>query len=152
MNEKDCHPQRKVFIMVASGFEESAVATCVENLRCSGVSVSLVGLRSRLTSGKHGLTMEADKLLGEVEQHIAKDDIIILPGAQECITSLLSDPRVHSLIRTVLDKDGTVAATRSAEMMTKTVAIPNYAKNQFIPQGQQSIPQFVDSLIRLASV
>ena len=137
---------RDIFFLIADGFEESPVALCIETMRGHGLEVSLVGLSSRVNRGKNGLVMQTDITVADIKS-TPNQSMVVVSGDTQCSTSLLSDPRVHRMIRGALCNDGVIAATRSAEKMTRTVAIPTKSHSKFIPQGARTINEFIDYLV-----
>ncbi|MCS6911131.1 MAG: DJ-1/PfpI family protein, partial [Anaerolineales bacterium] len=52
-----------VVILIAPGYDELAVATCVNELRQAGLAVSLVGTVAGLISSAHGMALRPDMLI-----------------------------------------------------------------------------------------
>ncbi|MCL7453851.1 MAG: DJ-1/PfpI family protein [Anaerolineae bacterium] len=98
--------------MLAPGFEETEVSTITRLLRRSGHPIALVGLAAGPVRGAYGLSLRPDRVLSEVET--ASPRAVVLPGGIQASRRLGADPRVHLLVRRVVDQGGYVAALESA--------------------------------------
>ncbi len=70
----------KILILMAPGFEEIELTAPVDILRRLGVSVDIAGVESLQVEAAHGMVMQADMLLADVDG--AQYDGIVLPGGQ----------------------------------------------------------------------
>lgn len=114
MNEKP------VVVMVAPGFEEVELTAPVDILRRLGVEVVLAGVEGLLVEGAHGLTLQADMLLVDVEAEDFRG--IILPGGKAAWT-LRSTPAVLSLVRQMNDAKKLVAAICAAPIVLEAAGV-----------------------------
>lgn len=105
---------RKVVILLAPGIEEEAVTYLVTRLRSKGIPVALVSQSAGLVNGEHGMAILPDCSLTELKRMLGVN-LVIVPGADRCASSLLADPRVHLLFATVLDEGGRIAIMTNAE-------------------------------------
>ncbi len=96
---------------MAPGPEEIELAAPVDILRRLEIPVVLAGLKSRRVEGAHGLTMEADMLLVDVDAALFSG--IILPGGQASWT-LRETPAVLKLVREMHAAGKLVAAICAA--------------------------------------
>lgn len=69
-----------VLVLVAPGFEEIELTAPVDILRRLGIKVVLAGVQGLSVEGAHGMTLQADMLLVDVES--AEYRGVILPGGQ----------------------------------------------------------------------
>jgi 4-methyl-5(b-hydroxyethyl)-thiazole monophosphate biosynthesis len=85
-----------VLTIIAEGFEEVEAVTPIDVLRRAGaeVTIATVGTGIHVT-GRNGLTMHADTMLGTVET--MDFDCIFLPGGPG-VKHLRDDPRVRSIV------------------------------------------------------
>ncbi len=102
----------KILILVARGSEETDVSTIARTLRRSGLSVAVVGLQAGPVRGAYGLSLAPDLLLSEVEGELPR--AAILPGGTQAARCLEADPRVHNLLRRIVQEDGYVLAIDTA--------------------------------------
>lgn len=75
-----------------------------------------------------------------------------VPGGPQCVTALLTDPRVHRLLNATLQQDGFVAAMATAvPLLQQSGLLALSARPRFIPQEDMEINEFTNQLINLAS-
>ncbi|HIT86176.1 MAG TPA: DJ-1/PfpI family protein [Candidatus Ornithomonoglobus intestinigallinarum] len=68
-----------VYLLLADGFEEIEAVTPVDILRRGGVEVTTVSIKDKLVAGAHGIAVEADKTISELDD-ISDMEMLILPG------------------------------------------------------------------------
>lgn len=117
------HRARKgqIFVLLAPGFEESDVTTVTRTLRRAGFPVMLVGLQAGPLRGAYGLSLAPDGTLSEVEAD--QPQAIVLPGGMQGARQLHADPRVHALLRRVVDQGGYVMALDTAYMVLQGAGV-----------------------------
>ena len=57
-----------VLVPLAAGFEEIEAITIVDVLRRADVRVTIAGLESGPVTGSHGIAVETDAVLGEIDR------------------------------------------------------------------------------------
>jgi len=67
-----------VYVLLGTGFEETEAIVPVDLLRRAGVSVLTVGVDGKLVTGGHGITVQADIEIGELD--LTALEMIVLPG------------------------------------------------------------------------
>ena len=67
-----------VYMLLGTGFEETEAIAPLDLLRRAGVSVLTVGINGKTVYGGHGIGVEADITLAEMD--LTDLDMIILPG------------------------------------------------------------------------
>jgi 4-methyl-5(b-hydroxyethyl)-thiazole monophosphate biosynthesis len=97
----------RVIVPLAEGFEEIEAITVIDLLRRAGIEVETAALATRRVTGSHGIAVEADGLLEDL-QHQAFD-MVVLPGGMPGAEHLKNDPRVLSLLRS-FDRQGRYVA------------------------------------------
>ncbi len=102
-----------VLVLMAPGFEEIELTAPVDILRRLEIPVTLAGVTGRRVEGAHGLTMEADMLLVDVDASLYSG--VILPGGQASWT-LRDTPAVLRLVREMHAAGKLVAAICAAPM------------------------------------
>ncbi len=102
----------KVFVLLARGFEEIDVSTVTRTLRRSGSSVAVVGLTAGPVQGAYGLSLAPDWALSEAAMQVPK--AVVLPGGVQGTRRFTADPRVHRLLRRVIEQRGYVLAIDTA--------------------------------------
>lgn len=109
-----------ILVLMAPGFEEIELTAPVDILRRLGVPVTLAGLRSRTVEGAHGLQMQADMLLVDVEPE--KFSGVVLPGGGGAWV-LKDTPAVLKLVRHMHAEGKTVGAICAAPMVLQAAGI-----------------------------
>ena len=75
-----------VYMLLGTGFEETEAIAPLDLLRRAGVEVKTVGLNGKLIYGGHGIGVEADIEIGQMD---LKDlEMIILPGGLGGVASI----------------------------------------------------------------
>ncbi len=75
-----------VYMLLGTGFEETEAIAPLDLLRRAGVQVLTVGVNGRHITGSHGITVEADILLEEMD--LTSLEMLILPGGLGGVTSV----------------------------------------------------------------
>ena len=127
-------PSRRGLVLVADGFEEEATIACLRALRDAGIDASLVGLMDGPVTGSRGITVQPDL---SVEQALADNifTLVVLPGGRRSIAAVLTDPRVHRLVR-----DATVTGGKVALLNPLVEEVEQLLRVPLLRQGEQTIP------------
>ena len=67
-----------VYMLLGTGFEETEAIAPLDLLRRAGVAVQTVGINGKTVYGGHGIGVEADITIGELD--VSDLEMIILPG------------------------------------------------------------------------
>ena len=111
---------KPLLVLLAPGFEEIEFSAPVDILRRLEIPVVTAGVKSRLVEGAHGINMQADMLLVDVEP--ADYDGVILPGG--AASWLLRDtPAVLKLVRTMHAAGKLVAAICAAPIALEAAGV-----------------------------
>ncbi len=145
-------PNNRIVILLASGFEETAVVYCLEHMREAGLPVSLVGLSAGVLKGLHGLGVRPDYSLDQLLPETIHQGVIV-PGGPACVSVLLTDPRVHQLLETTMRNSGFVAVLATAvPLFTQSFSVTAATAPHLVQQGEMKISEFTDYLIDFALV
>lgn len=98
----------KVCVILAPGFEESEAIIPVDLLRRGGVTVELAGLEGLAVTGGHGITVQADCLLSEVD--LAQVDLVFVPGGLGGVNNILASELACQVLRRAASEDKYLAA------------------------------------------
>lgn len=143
--------QNKILILLAAGFEETAVAYCLDNMREAGLPISLVGLSAGILKSWHGLAVRPDYSLDQLTPEAANRGIIV-PGGPQCVSALLTDPRIHQLLDATLQRGGFVAVLATAvPAFTQSAFLSATSDKHLLHQGEMDIREFTGYLIDFAS-
>lgn len=108
-------------ILLAEGFEEIEAVTIVDVLRRAEVAVTTAALTAKRVLGAHGIVVEADRLLDDVQADGIDAgggrgfDALVLPGGMPGSRHLRDDARVKQLI---------VEQVRAARLVAAICAAP----------------------------
>ena len=75
-----------VYMLLGTGFEETEAIAPLDLLRRAGVSVATVGLNGKIIYGSHGIGVQADLEIGEMD--LTNMEMIILPGGLGGVASI----------------------------------------------------------------
>ena len=87
----------QVLIPLAVGFEEIEAVTLIDILRRAHIDVTIAGLDREQVCGAHGITVEADMLLDDVELSVF--DMIVLPGGLPGAEHLAKSEKVQKILQ-----------------------------------------------------
>lgn len=97
-----------VYVLLGTGFEEIEALTPVDLLRRAGVEVRTVGLNGKIVYGGHGIGVEADIPIGELDASDA--EMIVLPGGLGGVASIRGCSKALEAVKAVFDAGRYVAA------------------------------------------
>lgn len=97
-----------VYVLLGTGFEEIEALTPVDLLRRAGVEVRTVGLNGKIVYGGHGIGVEADIPIGELDASDA--EMIVLPGGLGGVSSIRGCSKALEAVKAVFDAGRYVAA------------------------------------------
>ena len=75
-----------VYMLLGTGFEETEAIAPLDLLRRAGVEVKTVGLNGKVIYGSHGIGVEADLEIGQLD--LSNLEMIILPGGLGGVASI----------------------------------------------------------------
>ncbi len=75
-----------VYVLLGTGFEEMEAIAPVDILRRGGVEVLTVGIQGRIVSGGHGIPVQADITLEELD--LTNMEMIVVPGGLGGVASI----------------------------------------------------------------
>ncbi len=105
-------PSARILVPLAEGFEEIEAVAIVDVLRRAGLEVTTAGLTDGAVTGSHGITVQADALLGEVDP--SSFEAVVLPGGMPGTLHLMEDERVLGAVRALHERGGLTAAICAA--------------------------------------
>ena len=97
-----------VYMLLGTGFEETEAIAPLDLLRRAGVDVLTVGINGKTIYGGHGIGIEADIALGEID--LTQMDMIILPGGLGGVASARASEEAMQALRFAWENDKFVAA------------------------------------------
>ena len=97
-----------VYVLLGTGFEEVEAIAPVDLLRRAGISTLTVGVEGKTVTGGHGITLEADITLGEMD--LTDMDMIVLPGGLGGVATVRGSEAALDALRFAWENDKFVAA------------------------------------------
>ena len=97
-----------VYMLLGTGFEETEAIAPLDLLRRAGVEVLTVGVNGKVIVGGHGIGVESDITLGQMD--LTQMEMIILPGGLGGVTSVRNSPEALEALRFAWDNGKFVAA------------------------------------------
>ncbi|MBO7252985.1 MAG: DJ-1/PfpI family protein [Oscillospiraceae bacterium] len=86
-----------VYMLLGTGFEETEAIAPLDLLRRAGISVATVGINGKVVYGSHGIGVEADLLLSEMD--LTNLEMIILPGGLGGVASIRASQEAMEAVR-----------------------------------------------------
>ena len=141
--------KKRVFILVAPGFEEPEIIYCLAQMRQASLSVALVGSSGGRLIGWNGVSIYPDLTLDGVEPE-DPPKLVVIPGGQQCATILLTDPRVHRLLNSLVEQKGRVGVMKTAvPVVRQSGLLPTLLDAHYVIQKGESLEVFVTKLVNL---
>ena len=97
-----------VYVLLGTGFEEIEALTPVDLLRRAGVEVATVGINGKVVYGSHGIGIEADLELGQMD--LTSLEMVILPGGLGGVASIKASQAALDAVRFAYENGKYVAA------------------------------------------
>ena len=111
----------QVLIPLAVGFEEIEAVTIIDVLRRADIDVITAGLDRNQVQGAHGICIEADMLLDNVE--LSLFDMIVLPGGLPGAEHLAKSVKVQEILQTFDANNKRIGAICAAPWALKTAGV-----------------------------
>ena len=86
-----------VYMLLGTGFEETEAIAPLDLLRRAGVQVATVGINGKVVYGSHGIGVEADLEIGEMD--LTNLEMIILPGGLGGVASIRASQAALDAVR-----------------------------------------------------
>lgn len=97
-----------VYMLLGTGFEETEAIAPLDLLRRAGVEVKTVGVNGKIVYGGHGIGIEADILISELD--LSDLEMIILPGGLGGVASVRASKEAMDALSWAWKYDKFVAA------------------------------------------
>ena len=116
-----------VYVLLGEGFEEVEAITPVDLLRRAGVTVNTVGVTGKIVPGSHGIGIEADITLDQMD--LSSCEMIVLPGGLKGVASLRSSQKAM---------DAVAACWKAGKFTAAICAGPTVLADLGIPDGKEA--------------
>ena len=97
-----------VYMLLGTGFEETEAIAPLDLLRRAGVAVKTVGINGKIVYGGHGIGVEADITIEELD--VSDLEMIILPGGLGGVASARACQKALDALRYAYENEKYVAA------------------------------------------
>ncbi len=102
---------KRVALLLADGFEEVEAITPIDFLRRAGIQVDLLGVKSEMVTGSHGISVKADtRIMG----YRTMPDGVILPGGMPGAQNIADSSEAITLAKMVGEAGNMIAAICAA--------------------------------------
>lgn len=101
-----------VYILLAPGFEEAEALVPADLLRRAGIDTALTALEGAAVTGSHGITVQADRTLDQLD--LDRAEMLVLPGGGKGVENLGKSSAVEDLVREARNRDIPLAAICAA--------------------------------------
>ena len=126
-----------VYMLLGTGFEETEAIAPLDLLRRAGVSVATVGINGKIVYGSHGIGVEADL---EIDQLDLTDlDMVILPGGLGGVASIRGCRKAMDAIRFAYENDKYTAAICAGPTILAELGIVNGKKATCYPGCEEQM-------------
>ena len=123
-----------VYMLLGTGFEETEAIAPLDLLRRAGVEVQTVGLNGKIIYGGHGIGVEADIEIGQMD--LTKLEMIILPGGLGGVASIRGCEAAMEAVRFAYENDKYTAAICAGPTVLADLGIPS-GKNATCNPGSE---------------
>ena len=97
-----------VYVLLGTGFEETEAIAPIDLLRRAGIPTVTVGVDGKSVTGGHGITVEADIELGQMD--LTGLEMIVLPGGLGGVATVRNSPEALNALRFDWENGKVVAA------------------------------------------
>ena len=112
-----------VYMLLGTGFEETEAIAPLDLLRRAGVEIQTVGLNGKIIYGSHGIGVEADIEIGQMD--LTKLEMIILPGGLGGVASIRGCQAAMDAVRFAYENDKYTAAICAGPTVLADLGIPD---------------------------
>lgn len=112
-----------VYMLLGTGFEETEAIAPLDLLRRAGVEVLTVGINGNIVKGSHGIGVEADISLNEMD--LTNMDMIILPGGLGGVASIRASQEAMDAVRFAWENGKYTAAICAGPTVLADLGITN---------------------------
>ena len=115
-----------VYVLLGTGFEETEAIAPIDLLRRAGVEVLTVGIGGKLIYGGHGIGVEADITLEEMD--LTNMEMIVLPGGLGGVASIRASKEAMDAVAFAAENGLYVAAICAGPTVLADLGITNGRK------------------------
>ncbi len=112
-----------VYMLLGTGFEETEAIAPLDLLRRAGVQIQTVGINGKIVYGSHGIGVEADITIDEMD--LTQMEMIILPGGLGGVASIRASQPAMDAVRFAYENDKYTAAICAGPTVLADLGIPD---------------------------
>ena len=124
-----------VYLLLGTGFEETEAIAPLDLLRRAGVEVATVGINGKVVYGSHGIGIEANLELGQMD--LTSLEMVILPGGLGGVASIKASQAALDAVRFAYENGKYVAAICAGPTILAQLGITD-GKNATCYPGSES--------------
>ena len=139
----------RTLILLADGFEETEAVSIIDSIRRTDITCDLVAVGDSLrVSGSHGIVLEADLLLNDLQPD-ACYDAVITPGGMDGVKRLMADPRVILLLQRFSREGRLIASICASPLVLEAAGLTEGRRGTSFPglDEQLSFDTYSDDLV-----
>jgi len=130
---------KTILVPLANGCEEIEAVTVIDILRRAGLEVTSAGLDTEPVHASRGTILIPDTILDVALQR--NFDMLVLPGGQPGTNNLKADPRILSLVKSMLQHDRYVAAICAAPSVLAAAGVLDGRRATSFPGALDAFPR-----------
>ena len=127
-----------VYVLLGTGFEEIEALAPVDLMRRAGIQVLTVGINGKTVYGGHGIGVEADILLDEVD--LTELEMVVLPGGLGGVASARASECAMNILRFAWENKKFVAAICAGPTVLADLRITDGKQVTCYPGCESGIP------------
>jgi 4-methyl-5(b-hydroxyethyl)-thiazole monophosphate biosynthesis len=128
-----------VYLLLGTGFEETEAIAPLDLLRRAGCNVLSVGVNGKTVYGGHGIGIEADITLEEMD--LTNMEMIVLPGGLGGVASVRASEQAMNALRFAWENDKFVAAICAGPTVLADLGITDGRKATCYPGCESGMGQ-----------
>ena len=134
-----------IYMLLGTGFEETEAITPLDLLRRAGLEVATVGLNGKIIYGSHGIGVEADIEIPQLD--LTNLEMIILPGGLGGVASIRACREAMEAIRFAWENGKYTAAICAGPTVLADLGIVNGKNATCYPgcEGQMGSANMVEA-------
>ena len=126
-----------IYMFLGTGFEETEAIAPLDLLRRAGLEVQTVGLNGKVIYGGHGIGVEADITIEQLD--LTRLDMVILPGGLGGVASIRGCEKAMEAIRFAYENDKYTAAICAGPTVLADLGIVNGRKATCYPGCEEQM-------------
>ena len=112
-----------VYMLLGTGFEETEAVAPLDLLRRAGVTVQTVGLNGKIIYGSHGIGIETDIEIGQMD--LTDVEMIVIPGGLGGVASIRACQEAMDALKFAADNGKFVGAICAGPTVLADLGITN---------------------------